>query len=82
MMLFQHGTYEIKPNGTLLLNAYAFEDDGRQLISDPCKGERASYYRYNQNETFKVGWSFFVLYISLLQLWTDQCSTEVRGLTR
>ncbi|EZF24093.1 hypothetical protein H112_03327 [Trichophyton rubrum D6] len=53
MMLFQHGTYEIKPNGTLLLNAYAFEDDGRQLISDPCKGERASYYRYNQNETFK-----------------------------
>ncbi|EFR04574.1 hypothetical protein MGYG_07580 [Nannizzia gypsea CBS 118893] len=53
MMLFQHGTYDVKPNGTLVLNAYAFEDDGRQLISDPCKGKRASYYRYNQNETFK-----------------------------
>ncbi|KAM5456694.1 Reversal of tor2 lethality [Microsporum audouinii] len=53
MMLFQHGTYDVKPNGTLVLNPYTFEDDGRQLISDPCKGKKASYYRYNQNETFK-----------------------------
>lgn len=80
-MLFQHGTYEIKPNGTLLLNAYAFEDDGRQLISDPCKGERASYYRYNQNETFKVGWPYFLI-LPPPCCGSDQCSTEIRGLTR
>ncbi|KAL1959766.1 hypothetical protein VTO42DRAFT_1352 [Malbranchea cinnamomea] len=51
IMQFQHGTYSIKSNGSLILTPFA--EDGRQLISDPCKSNKAEYYRYNQTEIFK-----------------------------
>jgi hypothetical protein len=52
-MQFQHGTYEKHPNGSLVLSPFAV--DGRQLISNPCKSDKAQYLRYNQTEVFKVG---------------------------
>ncbi|KAK2734193.1 Reversal of tor2 lethality [Myotisia sp. PD_48] len=51
LMQFQHGKYNIKSNGSLVLTPFA--DDGRQLISDPCKNDKSSYYRYNQTEIFE-----------------------------
>ncbi|KAL3233510.1 Protein ROT1 [Nakaseomyces bracarensis] len=51
-LIFQHGTYELLDNGTLILNP--IEVDGRQLFSDPCSDNGISTYtRYNQTETFK-----------------------------
>ncbi|KAF3480550.1 ROT1 protein [Arthroderma uncinatum] len=52
-MLFQHGKYEIHPNGSLVLDPTYFQDDGRKLESNPCKGKMATYSRINQIETFK-----------------------------
>ncbi|KAL1969839.1 hypothetical protein VTN77DRAFT_7348 [Rasamsonia byssochlamydoides] len=51
LMQWQHGTYSLEPNGSLVLTP--FTSDGRQLISNPCAGEYASYTRYNQTEVFK-----------------------------
>lgn len=49
---FQHGTYEILSNGSLLLTP--IEVDGRQLISQPCEDNGVSTYtRYNQTELFE-----------------------------
>jgi hypothetical protein len=53
IMQFQHGTYAKHPNGSLVLSPFAV--DGRQLVSDPCKSDKAQYLRYNQTELFKVG---------------------------
>lgn len=55
VLLWQHGTYTTKKNekaGTTQLKLSPFEDDGRQLLSNPCfdKGI-SSYMRYNQPET-------------------------------
>ena len=51
-LIYQHGTYNISENGTLVLNP--IEVDGRQLFSDPCNDDGVSTYsRYNQTETFK-----------------------------
>lgn len=51
-MIFQHGTYELLTNGTLVLTP--FEVDGRQLLSEPCVDDGTSVYsRYSQTETFK-----------------------------
>ncbi|EJS44165.1 rot1p [Saccharomyces arboricola H-6] len=51
-LIYQHGTYNISDNGTLVLNP--FQVDGRQLFSDPCTDDGVSTYsRYNQTETFK-----------------------------
>lgn len=52
MMQFQHGTYSVESNGSLVLTPFA--DDGRQLISDRCMSVKSSYYRFNQTELFKV----------------------------
>lgn len=51
-IIYQHGTYTISDNGTLVLNPITV--DGRQLLSDPCNDKGTSVYsRYNQTETFK-----------------------------
>lgn len=51
-LTFQHGTYEVLSNGSLVLTPFAV--DGRQLYSDPCKDNGISTYsRYNQTELFK-----------------------------
>ena len=51
-VIFQHGTYNISDNGTLVLTPIRV--DGRQLLSEPCVDKGVSTYsRYNQTETFK-----------------------------
>ncbi|GMM52747.1 Rot1 protein [Starmerella bacillaris] len=54
---FQHGTYNISDNK---LHMTPFEDDGRQLVSDPCKSNKSSYVQYEQQLTF-----------SKFQVWID-----------
>lgn len=55
-LTFQHGTYDLLDNGTLILNPIPV--DGRQLVSDPCSDNGTSTYnRYNQTMTFE---SFYV----------------------
>jgi hypothetical protein len=51
-MQWQHGSYSLEPNGSLVLTP--IPSDGRQLSSNPCVGNSAAYTRYNQTETFKV----------------------------
>ncbi|PGH00904.1 hypothetical protein GX51_05568 [Blastomyces parvus] len=52
IMQFQHGTYRVEPNGSLILTP--FSSDGRQLISNPCSSKGgARYYRYIQPELFQ-----------------------------
>lgn len=48
---FQHGSYDLLDNGTLILNP--INVDGRQLVSDPCNDHgNSTYNRYNQTITF------------------------------
>jgi hypothetical protein len=51
-MQWQHGSYSLEPNGSLVLTPIT--SDGRQLLSSPCSGGYAQYSRYNQTETFRV----------------------------
>ncbi|KAL1992071.1 hypothetical protein VTN49DRAFT_4103 [Thermomyces lanuginosus] len=51
VMQWQHGTYSVKSNGSLVLTPFA--SDGRQLFSDPCAGDTSVYTRYNQTERFR-----------------------------
>ncbi|KAK2783756.1 Reversal of tor2 lethality [Onygenales sp. PD_12] len=51
IMQFQHGKFNIQANGSLVLTP--FDVDGRQLVSNPCAGGNAAYYRYNQSELFE-----------------------------
>lgn len=53
LMQWQHGTYSLQPNGSLVLVPFAV--DGRQLLSSPCDGDYSEYTRYNQTEVFRVG---------------------------
>lgn len=49
---FQHGTYNITSDGKLNLSPFA--DDGRQLVSEPCKYSNYSQYtQYDQEETYE-----------------------------
>ncbi|ODQ65220.1 protein ROT1 [Nadsonia fulvescens var. elongata DSM 6958] len=58
VMIFQHGTYEILANNSLILTP--FEVDGRQVLSQPCQdGGVAAYTRYNQTEFF-LKWDILV----------------------
>ncbi|QBM90314.1 Chaperone for protein-folding [Metschnikowia aff. pulcherrima] len=52
-ILYQHGTYEILSNGSVVLTPIAV--DGRQLLSDPCgtNAENAQYTRYVQPTWFE-----------------------------
>lgn len=66
ILQFQHGTWYVAENGSLILEP--IKVDGRQQVSDPCKHDDHSIYsRYNQTELFKV--SSFRL--SLIQQGTD-----------
>lgn len=49
---YQHGTYKLLDNGTLVLSPIAV--DGRQLLSDPCgiNENNAQYNRYVQSTYF------------------------------
>ncbi|KAI5961241.1 ROT1 [Candida pseudojiufengensis] len=52
---YQHGTYEILTNGSIVLTPIAV--DGRQLLSDPCNQENpneSQYVRYVQPTFFKT----------------------------
>lgn len=51
-MQWQHGAFTLFVNGSIVLAPIAV--DGRQLLSDPCKKDVATYTRYNQTEFFKV----------------------------
>ncbi|EYE98726.1 uncharacterized protein EURHEDRAFT_374781 [Aspergillus ruber CBS 135680] len=51
IMQWQHGAFTLFVNGSLVLTPIAV--DGRQLLSDPCKKDIATYTRYNQTEFFK-----------------------------
>ncbi|KAL1976739.1 hypothetical protein VTN31DRAFT_3021 [Thermomyces dupontii] len=51
IMLWQHGTYSVDSNGSLVLTPFA--SDGRQLLSDPCASDTSVYSRYNQTERFR-----------------------------
>jgi hypothetical protein len=51
-MQWQHGSFEISADGSLILNPIAV--DGRQLLSDPCRQTVGLYTRYNTTEHFKV----------------------------
>lgn len=52
VLIYQHGTYEVLSNGSLVLSPISV--DGRQLLSQPCDDDgTSSYSRYYQEETFK-----------------------------
>ncbi|OAX78288.1 hypothetical protein ACJ72_07407 [Emergomyces africanus] len=51
ILQFQHGTYKVEANGSLVLTP--FSSDGRQLVSEPCVAQHAAYYRYIQPELFQ-----------------------------
>lgn len=52
LLQYQHGTYTLPPNGSLVLHPIAI--DGRQLLSDSCTFKRAVYAKFNATEVFKV----------------------------
>lgn len=52
MMQWQHGSYILLSNGSLVLTPIAV--DGRQLLSEPCKKDSSTYIRYNNTELVKV----------------------------
>lgn len=56
-LTFQHGTYNISGKKLILT---PFEDDGRQLVSEPCTSNTSSYVWYEQTLTF-----------SEFQIWID-----------
>jgi hypothetical protein len=52
IMQWQHGTWEMLTNGSLVLTPIAV--DGRQLLSEPCEYSNSIFTRYNQSELFEV----------------------------
>ncbi|KAK9453932.1 chaperone for protein-folding within the ER, fungal-domain-containing protein [Dipodascopsis uninucleata] len=57
LLQFQHGTYEIASNGSIILRPIAV--DGRQLLSDPCTAEKSVYSRYSQFEVYSA-WEIII----------------------
>lgn len=51
MMQWQHGTYTLEGNGSLILIPFAV--DGRQVMSSPCSYSQSIYTRYHQPELIK-----------------------------
>ncbi|CAH2355960.1 protein Rot1p [[Candida] railenensis] len=53
VLIYQHGSYELLSNGSLVLTPIAV--DGRQLLSEPCTDDGSSVYsRYVQATFFKT----------------------------
>jgi Chaperone for protein-folding within the ER, fungal len=52
IMQWQHGTYNLEANGSLLLKPFAV--DGRQVMSSPCSYDQSVYTRYSNPELMKV----------------------------
>lgn len=50
-LTFQHGSYKITDDGKLKMTP--IEDDGRQLVSDPCNSNMSEYVQYDQTLTMK-----------------------------
>ncbi|KAJ5963249.1 uncharacterized protein N7479_003125 [Penicillium vulpinum] len=50
ILQWQHGSYTVFGNGTLVLTPIAV--DGRQLLSEPCRKQSGQYTRYNTTEQF------------------------------
>lgn len=76
IMLWQHGTYSLEPNGSLVLKP--FTSDGRQLLSRPCASDYATYTRYNQTEIFKV----YSLFAYARKILINTAPIGVQGLYR
>ncbi|KAF5101135.1 hypothetical protein D0Z00_000981 [Geotrichum galactomycetum] len=57
VLVFQHGSYEILSNQTLVMTP--FRVDGRQLVSDPCKSSKSIYQRYNDTVIMQK-WEVYV----------------------
>jgi hypothetical protein len=51
MIQWQHGTYSLPGNGSIILEPIAV--DGRQLLSSPCTYDTAVYTRFDQPELIK-----------------------------
>ncbi|KAF8441845.1 chaperone for protein-folding within the ER, fungal-domain-containing protein, partial [Terfezia claveryi] len=51
LLQYQHGTYTLPPNGSLVLHPIAI--DGRKLLSDSCTFKRAVYAKFDATEVFK-----------------------------
>ena len=51
IMQWQHGTYSLPGNGSLVLQPFSV--DGRQVMSTPCSYENSVYTRYDQPELLK-----------------------------
>ncbi|KAL9107216.1 MAG: hypothetical protein Q9227_007840 [Pyrenula ochraceoflavens] len=52
IMQFQHGTYTVESNGSIILNP--IQVDGRQLLSSPCTYDESIFTRYHQPEVYSV----------------------------
>jgi hypothetical protein len=61
IMQWQHGTYSLPGNGSILLQPIAV--DGRQLVSSPCSYDQSVYTRYEQPELFQVRSIHWILYM-------------------
>ncbi|KAL7271959.1 Reversal of tor2 lethality [Rhizina undulata] len=51
VMQWQHGTYIIASNGSLVLHPIMV--DGRQLYSAPCENKQSIYTRYNETKVYE-----------------------------
>jgi hypothetical protein len=53
---WQHGTYELVRNGSIVLTPWA--EDGRQQVQDPCAAESNVLRQFNQTTLFQT-WRIF-----------------------
>jgi len=56
IVIFQHGTYKLNPNGSITLNP--FEPDGRIQVQDMCAAQSNVMQQFNQTVLFS-GWRIF-----------------------
>ncbi|KAG8927587.1 Reversal of tor2 lethality [Tulasnella sp. 419] len=56
IVLFQHGTYKLNPNGSITLNP--FPEDGRIQVQDMCAADSNVMQQFNQTTLFS-GWRIF-----------------------
>ena len=58
VVTFQHGTYELLSNGSIVLNPFA--EDGRQQVQDPCAAVSNQLTQWNVTVLFQ-SWRIFPL---------------------